>query len=90
MSDEGFMGNKLKVCLLLKVRGSCKDEENKQYRKLYSLQYGSGNTDACLVVLSCERVLLRILETMIWDGKKLANWTLESILVSSIIIYFYI
>ena len=27
-----------------------------------------------------------ILETMIWDGKKLANWTLESILVSSIIV----
>ena len=40
----------------------------------------------CLVVLSQAEVLLRIFETMIWDGKKLANWTLESILVSSIIV----
>ena len=86
MSDEAFMG-KLKSVSLLKVRGSYGMIGNNNIGNYTHYNTVSGNTNAVfLVVLSQAEVLLRILETMIWDGKKLANWTLESILVSSIIV----
>ena len=69
VSDEAFMG-KLKSVSLLKVRGSYGMIGNNNIGN-----YTHYNTVKvvtrmlCLVVLSQAEVLLRILETMIWDGK---------------------